>query len=483
MALDEEEVLETVPMGKVATSSRLQIRPWPAIPEDWAGFVDYVADELTATYLGGEHVHDLHEERRLMAPADRQNPGKSGYAVRAMAEALRNPPDEFQLVASELLGDPGKKAMASYWVAVRASRLWPMSLLLYLNGIEDVKYFGEGLWTVEAKGRMIEFDPRTAPVGVRAEDESDLLEMFMAVLAWTQTSGGRALDYSQPEVSANVGELMRLTVWRDPVLSTGGQVQAAIAVYGRSNIWTLEDLVAEGTFSEGIATLLRVCIENKVSMILSGAMATGKTTLMRILSSHIPDWETLTLIEDGAELHLNLPRPDGRPWVRHLQALTSVEGSIRGDGTEIDFSQLVKRALRMRGNRIWLGESRGKEMMDVFNAMTSGHQGALVTIHAMEADEAIERARDYVLQNPDVNMEWADNLVHKAVELVIQLGWTPSGGRAITGIVAPQEKNGHSFIYRWNNEAKCLARVANFGDIPVRLQAKLRGALHGELPE
>lgn len=472
---------------EVASPGRtVERQSWPQIPEDWQDFIEHVVEkELKPAFLDNEHVRDLIQELRLRAPADKQRPERTGFARQALERVLRNPPEAFHLVASDIMSDPIKGRQALHWVAVRASRFWPVSLLIYSDGIEDIFYYGGGRWGIQAKGRMVDFDPRSAPVGARAEDEDDLLEMFMSVLSWPQTTGHRALDYTNPVAEANVGSLMRLTVVRDPVLATGYALTVAMRFQGRNNIWDLGDLVRHGMFPESVAHFLTACVENRVSILLSGPMGSGKTSLLRVLCSYIPAWEVVTVIEDGAELNLQAVRPNGQPWVRHLQSLTSVPPSVRGDDSGIEFKNLVRSALRLGGTRPILGESRGAEMADVCSAMTAGQEGGMVTIHAKGADQAIDRARGYVLKHPDFQgqVELADELVHEAIELVVQLGRTPDGGRVITGIVAPMETSGHTFLYKWDGSARRLARIGNFRDIPPRLQAKLGRALHQELPE
>jgi Flp pilus assembly CpaF family ATPase len=117
--------------------------------------------------------------------------------------------------------------------------------------------------------------------------------------------------------------------------------------------------------------------------------------------------------------------------------------------------------------------------------MTAGQEGGMVTIHAPRADQAMDRARGYVLKHPDFQgqVDLADELVHEAIEMVVQLGYTADGGRVITGIVAPMETAGHSLIYAWDERARRLSRVSNFHDTPPRLQTKLGRALDNTIPE
>ncbi|MGP8250167.1 MAG: ATPase, T2SS/T4P/T4SS family [Candidatus Dormibacteria bacterium] len=486
MALNLDQFQAQVAMPVPLNQGRsVAVEAWPRIPEDWRDFIDYVADQLKMWFLDNEHVHDLVEELRLRAPYNKQNPERAGYARQALERVLKNPPDALRLVASDIMSDPAKGREAIHWVAVRASRFWPVSLLVYSSGIEDILYYGGGCWSIQAKGRVVDFAPQTAPEGARLEEEDDLLEVFMSVLSWPQTTGHRALDYTNPVAEANVGSLMRLTVVRDPVLASGYKLLVAMRLQSRDERWDLGDLVKGGMFPEPVAYFLQACVENRVSMLISGPMGSGKTSLLRILSSYIPAWEVVTVIEDGAELHLQELRPNGEPWVKHLQTLTSVPPSVRGDDSGIEFRNLVRSALRLGGTRPILGESRGAEMADVCSAMTAGQEGGMVTIHAPRADQAMDRARGYVLKHPDFQgqVDLADELVHEAIEMVVQLGYTADGGRVITGIVAPMETAGHSLIYAWDERARRLSRVSNFHDTPPRLQTKLGRALNNTIPE
>ena len=464
-----------------AAQEKVSYEDWPQIPGQIREFVDYVQRVLERDYLDGEPVHNLTEETRLWVPINKDHPEQSGYAAAALESVLNQPPERYRLVASDLTRDPAEARKAMRWVAIRASRLWPVSLLIYSQHIENVFYDGGGQWVVDSKGLVKIYNPLTAPPEARNEDA--LTEMFRAVLAWPQTTGEQSLDRAHPKTEAQVGSLMRLTVAIPPIISSGHRLMVAMRFHGRTNLWDLEDLVAGGMFTEPIARLLDAAVKAKVSMLISGPMGSGKTSLLRVLSWYIPKHERVTLIEDGAELNLQNRRPDGYPWVTLLQSLTTVPASLAGTDEGFSFGDLVRFALRLGGERPLIGEARGRELADAFGAMTAGQEGGMVTIHAKSAAQAIDRATQYVMKHPDYQGQehQAGRLVHDAVELIVQLGLTDAGGRAIKGIMAPMEIDGHVALYDWDNQAQALVRRANFGEIPRRLQEKIGPYLHHTL--
>lgn len=464
-----------------APPERLTYADWPEVPDAMREFVDYVHGVLERDYLDGEPVHNLNEETRLWAPINKDHPERSGFAAAALEKVLNQPPEKYRLVVSDLRRDQKEARKALRWVAIRSSRFWPMSLLIYTQGLENLHYNGGGQWVVKSKGLSKIYNPDSAPPEARNEDL--LTELFRAVLAWPQTSGENSLDRVHPKAEAQVGSLMRLTVAIPPIISTGHRLMVAMRFHGRTSLWDLEDLMASGMFTEPIGRLLEAAVKSQVSMLISGPMGSGKTSLLRVLSWYIPKHQMVTVMEDGAELNLQNLRPDRQPWVPLLQSITTVPSSLSGDEGGISFGALVRFALRLGGERPIIGEARGQELAEGFSALTAGQEGGMVTIHAKSAAQAIDRAVQYVMKHPDYRGEehQASRLTHDAVELIVQLGPTDGGGRAIKGIVAPMEIDGHVALYDWDNKAQALVRRANFGELPKRLQEKLGPYLNNTL--
>jgi pilus assembly protein CpaF len=207
----------------------------------------------------------------------------------------------------------------------------------------------------------------------------------------------------------------------------------------------------------------------------------------------------VVVIEDSAELHLEADRGDGptdpgtgrrrpRPWVPLCVNLCTVPAVVRGEAG-ITMRDLVRAALRFRPDRILLGESRGAEMADVCTAMSTGHDGSMVTIHADNAFMAVERAASYVMESPRfsssaASYDLAKRAVHQAIDVVVHLTHAPGGARRVSGVVALGEVVDHLVeVYGMAPEGR-LRRVCSFtGDLPPRLRARLVPHLaHQEVP-
>ena len=233
---------------------------------------------------------------------------------------------------------------------------------------------------------------------------------------------GRRIDESSPMVDARLPDGSRVNVIIPP-LAVGGPV-LSVRKFSRRR-YTLEDLIRVGTLTEPMASFLHACILLRKNIVISGGAGSGKTTLLSVLSTFIPDGERIVTIEDAVELQLAQ-----RHWVRLEARPSNVEGKGR-----ITTRELFRNALRMRPDRIIIGECRGEEALDMLQAMNTGHEGSMTTIHANSPRDVISRLDSMVLMSSiELPIRTIRQMVASAVQIFLQIGRFPDGTRKITSV-------------------------------------------------
>lgn len=237
-------------------------------------------------------------------------------------------------------------------------------------------------------------------------------------------SVGRRIDPERPMVDARLSDGSRVNIIAPPMAMKG--VTISIRKFPKQEI-TLDSLVDKGSLSRQVADFLKLCAECRVSMVVSGGTGTGKTTILNAISQYIPNDERIITIEDTAELRLQQP---------HIVKLETKQPHIYGDRrSEVNATDLLKNALRMLPDRIIVGEVRGEEVFDMVQAMNTGHEGSMSTIHANSPRDALTRLENLlspVMQNtPVANIR---RQIVSAIRFIIQLGYTKEGERMVTNI-------------------------------------------------
>ena len=233
---------------------------------------------------------------------------------------------------------------------------------------------------------------------------------------------GRTIDAVNPMVDARLPDGSRLNAIIPP-LSLKGPV-VTIRKFSK-RMESIEDLLRMGTMTNNMARFLEACVEAKLNIIISGGTGTGKTTLLNILSGFISDEERIITIEDAAELRLHQS---------HVISLETRMVNYEGEG-EITIRDLVRNSLRMRPDRIIVGEVRGKEAFDMLQAMNTGHEGSITTLHSNSPEDAINRLETMMLMNDmELPVSAIRNYIEKAINIVIQIDRLSDGKRKVTSI-------------------------------------------------
>lgn len=465
--------------------ARLEAIEWPELP-------DGVRD------LAYRLARVLEDGRRLSGvPPSVRDEEVLPAAAAALVERLIEAPAQFgvqPMTSERLRNDPAFREAVVAATRVRASRLWPLSRLLYMvPGLEEIHCFRHDSWVVTAAGQKAVL----LKMGNPFNSDEEVVAFFRdRVLGLVGVVGATQLNDGAPVAEATVGGVMRAIVAIKPAISGEASVQATIRTSAAAATRTLEDYVRQGVMPPGVADFIGACVDGRANILIAGGTATGKTTLMRVLAGMIPDQETVVVIEDSAELHLEADRGDGpldpatgqrllRPWVPLCVNLCTVPSVLRSDAG-ITMRDLVRAALRFRPDRILLGESRGAEMADVCTAMSTGHDGSMVTIHADNAFLAVERAASYVMESPRfssnaASYELAKRAVHQAIDVVIHLAHGAAGARRVSGVVGLGEAIDHAIeVYGHTPEGHLRRSCRLVGDLPPRLRARLRPHLQGD---
>jgi pilus assembly protein CpaF len=291
----------------------------------------------------------------------------------------------------------------------------PLERLLADETITEVMVNGPFDVWVERQGRLYE-------TTVRFNDESHLRRIINKIVAQV----GRRIDESSPLVDARLPDGSRVNAVIPP-LSLSGPI-VTIRKFSKKRLHT-GDLIRLGTLNTETVEFLQRCVLGELNILISGGTGSGKTTLLNALSSAIPDSDRILTIEDAAELRLNQ---------RHVLRLEARPKNIEGEG-EIPIRALVRNSLRMRPDRIIVGEVRGAEALDMLQAMNTGHDGSLSTIHANSPRDALARIETMVLMTGyDLPVRAIRGQVASALDMIVQLERLEDGSRRVVAITEVQ---------------------------------------------
>ena len=296
-------------------------------------------------------------------------------------------------------------------VLLLATGLGPLEPLLSDPAVDEVMVNGPEAVYVERRGRI----ERT---GVRFGSEAELMHAVERILAPL----GRRVDEASPLCDARLADGSRVNVVIPPLSLSGPCL--TVRRFRRQG-FSLRELVAGGTLPAELAELLALCVAARASVLVSGGTGSGKTTTLNALSGAIPGEERIVTIEDAAELRLRQ---------RHVVRLEARPPNLEGRG-EITIRQLVVNALRMRPDRIVVGEVRGAEALDMLQALNTGHDGSLTTVHANSPADALRRVETLALM-AGVGLPHAAvrDQVASAIEVVVHQARLPDGSRVVESV-------------------------------------------------
>jgi pilus assembly protein CpaF len=336
--------------------------------------------------------------------------GTDGTSLRQRVEAdLR---DRLQTEAG-LSRDDRERLLAE--IADDVLGYGPIERLLADDSISEIMINGPHQIWVERQGRLSE-------TALRFNDDSHLRRIINKMVAQI----GRRIDESSPMVDARLPDGSRVNAVIPP-LSLSGPIVTIRKFHQKR--YDLDELVRINTLSRESVDFLSRCIEAQLNVLISGGTGTGKTTLLNALSAAIPDWERIVTIEDAAELQMSQ---------RHVLRLEGRPKNIEGEG-EVTIRDLVRNSLRMRPDRIIVGEVRGAESLDMLQAMNTGHDGSLTTIHANTPRDALSRVETMVMMAGfELPLRAIRGQICSALDLVIQLDRLEDGSRRVTSITEVQ---------------------------------------------
>ena len=313
-------------------------------------------------------------------------------------------------------------------VVLLASGLGPLEPLLSDPSVDEIMVSGTAPVWVERRGRL-------EATGVRFEREADLRDAIERILAPL----GRRVDEASPLCDARLPDGSRVNVIIPPLSLDGPCL--TIRRFRRRG-FSLRDLVTNGTMPPALAELLALCVAARATILVSGGTGSGKTTTLNALSGAIPGEERIVTIEDAAELRLRQ---------RHVIRLEARPPNLEGRG-EVTIRQLVRNALRMRPDRIVVGEVRGGEALDMLQALNTGHDGSLTTVHANSPADALRRVETLgLMAGIGLPHSAVRDQVTSAIDVVVHQARRADGSRAVesvTEVVRAAGGSGVRDVYR-----------------------------------
>ena len=321
--------------------------------------------------------------------------------------------------------------------------LGPLEPLLQDPTISDILVSTPKLVYIERDGKLL----RTR---VEFKDDAHLLRIIEKIVS----NVGRRVDESSPMVDARLPDGSRVNAVIPPVAVDGPLL--SIRRFRRDRL-SAPELVKNLTMTEGMLELLKACVKARLNIIVSGGTGAGKTTMLNVLSEFIPEDERIITVEDAAELQLRQV---------HVARMETRPPNIEGTGS-IKQRQLVINALRMRPDRIIVGEVRGEEALDMLQAMNTGHDGSLTTIHANSPRDAISRMEVMVaMANSNIGVRSIRQQVASAVDLFLQISRMRDGSRRVTYVTECVGMEG---------EQVTLQDIFTFEKTGLTANAKVRG--------
>jgi pilus assembly protein CpaF len=341
--------------------------------------------------------------------------------------------------------------------------LGPLEDLIALDDITEIMVNGPNNVYVEREGVLWRTDTAFA-------DDNQVLAAIERIVSPL----GRRIDESSPMVDARLQDGSRVNAIIPPLSLIGPSI--TIRKFSRTP-FTYKDIIRFGSISENMVKFLNLCVKLRKNILISGGTGSGKTTLLNVVSSFLPNNERILTIEDAAELQLNQ---------QHVVNLEARPPNIEGKGA-ITIRDLVRNALRMRPDRIVVGECRGGEALDMLQAMNTGHDGSLTTIHANSPRDALARLETLVMMAGfDLPLRAIREQIASAISIIVQVDRNKDGTRKVTNISEVTKMEGEIitmqdlFLFRhdgWSEGGQIKGEHIACGNIPTFMDEIQRAKL------
>jgi pilus assembly protein CpaF len=337
-------------------------------------------------------------------------------------------------------------------VVHEALGLGPLEDLLEDDEVDEIMVNGSGQIFVERKGRL-------ELTNYEFMDDNQVMSVIRRIIAPI----GRRIDESSPMVDARLRDGSRVNAIIHPLSLTGPSL--TIRKFAR-NPYTINDLIGFGTVTPNMARFMKMAVENRMNVLISGGTGSGKTTTLNVVSGFIPESERIVTIEDAAELKLNQA---------HVVRLEAKPPNIEGKGS-IPIRKLVINSLRMRPDRIIVGECRGGEALDMLQAMNTGHDGSLTTVHANSPRDALSRLETMVLMaGMELPSKAIRDQISSALQLICHQARLPDGKRVLTHVTEVTGMEGNVitlqdvYLFKqkgYSPDGRILGEIAATGAVP-----------------
>jgi pilus assembly protein CpaF len=377
----------------------------------------------------------------------------SGASETELEERAKETIKEILSELSIPLPDDVKISTIERELVQEAIGLGPLEYLTVLDDITEIMVNRADEVYVECKGTLYRTDTAFA-------DNNQVLAAIERIVAPL----GRRIDESSPMVDARLADGSRVNAIIPPLALNGPSV--TIRKFSKTP-YNIDDIIGFNTLTAEMAEFLRACVMVRKNIIISGGTGSGKTTLLNVLSNYLPNRERIVTVEDAAELQLhqeNIVRLEARP------------PNIEGKG-EISIRDLVRNSLRMRPDRIVVGECRGGEALDMLQAMNTGHDGSLTTIHANSPRDALARLETLVLMAGfDLPLRAIREQVASAIDIIVQVNRERDGSRKVTNISEITKMEGDIitlqdiFVFRndgWDDNDRIIGEFVPTNTIPT----------------
>ena len=419
-------------------------------------------------------VPDYTELRQYLVTTVLQGINSAGLSPEDFKKAIQERLSETLSQMKLTLSDSNRKYLLNY-ILNEVTGFGPIQPFLDDPEITEVMVNGPKKVYIEKNGRL----ERTKVV---FEDDDHVLKIIDRIVSPL----GRHIDADSPMVDARLPDGSRVNAIVPPCAIDGPSL--TIRKFRKEKL-SIAQLVESGSLTQNMAEFLRACVLGRLNIIISGGTGSGKTTFLNVLSGFIPEEERIVTIEDAAELQLRQ---------EHVVRLETKLPGVEGHGA-VSIRELVRNSLRMRPDRIVIGECRGGEALDMLQAMNTGHDGSLTTIHANHPRDTLSRLETLVLMaGMDLPLKIVRQQISSAVDVIVQMSRLRDGGRKITAVTEVAGMEGEvivlSDIFKFTQtgvdaEGRILGQHKSTGIRPLfgpRLEVagfKLGADIFGATPE